>query len=248
MTTSIAGRVAVVTGASRGLGRAIVAALVADGAQVALLARPSRSLDETATSFGDAVLACPCDIRSAAAVHGAIEQAVRRFSRLDILVNNAAACLVNKIESVPDEDVRTEIETNFMAPIWCSRAVIPHMKAAGGGDIVNISSESVNAVVPYMTNYAATKAALETFSFGLRDELRPYGVRVTVLRSGAMETSIVDQWSEAQKQAFFSAFQDSPRQAQTGRSIDPAITARALLNILKLPAEASMRLVELGGK
>jgi NAD(P)-dependent dehydrogenase (short-subunit alcohol dehydrogenase family) len=245
---SLAGRVAIVTGASRGLGRAIAEALIGEGVRVALFARPSASLDETAAALGESALACPCDIRSSDAVNAAVAKAAAHFGRIDILINNAAACLVNIIESVPDADVRAEIETNLMAPIWCSRAAIPHLRAAGHGDIINISSASVVAPTQFMTTYAATKAALECFSNGLRAELRDYGIRVTILRSGAMTTSVVDSWSEEQKKLFFDAYADSSAQSETGIMIDPAITAGSIVRLLRLPPEASVRLIEVTGR
>ena len=241
------GQVAVVTGASRGLGRALVQALTEHGVRVIMLARPSVALNKAAEEFGDLALACACDVRSSDDVTAAIRHGAERFGRIDILINNAAACLVNKIESVSDADVRAEIDTNLLGAIWCVRAVVPYMRQAGRGEIINISSESVNAPVPFMTTYAASKAALETFSVGLRNELRAYGVRVTVARSGTMQTSITDQWSESQKQDFFSSYANSPRRQESGGSIDPRIMALTIINILKLPPEASVRLVELGG-
>lgn len=246
--TLLKGQVAVVTGASRGLGRALVHALTENGVRVIMLARPSNELSQAADEFGDSALACPCDVRSSEDVTVAIRRGAERFGRVDILVNNAAACLVNKIESVSDADVRAEIDTNFLGAIWCVRAVVPYMRQAGRGEIINISSESVNAPVPFMTTYAASKAALETFSAGLRNELREYGVRVTVARSGAMQTTITNQWSDSQKKDFFSSYANSPRREEAGGSIDPRIMALAIVNILKLPPEASMRLVELGGR
>ena len=241
------GQVAVVTGASRGLGRALVQALTEHGVRVIMLARPSSALNKAAEELGDLALACACDVRSSEDVTAAIRHGAERFGRIDILINNAAACLVNKIESVSDADVRAEIDTNLLGPIWCVRAVVPYMRQAGRGEIINISSESVNAPVPFMTTYAASKAALETFSVGLRNELRSYGVRVTVARSGTMQTSITDQWSESQKQDFFSSYANSPRRQESGGSIDPRVMALTIINILKLPPEASVRLVELGG-
>ncbi len=245
---SLSGRVAIVTGASRGLGREIAAALVDHGARVALLARPSRALDEAAARLGEATLACACDVRSPDEVRESVARAASHFGRLDILINNAAACLPNQVETASDGDVRAEVETNVMGPIWCVRAAIPHLRAAGGGEIVNVSSESVNAPVPWMTIYAATKAALEAFSDGLRTEVRDCGIRVTILRSGAMATSIVDQWSAVQKEAFFAAYAQSERQAATGGHIDPAVTADAIIGLLQLPGEANIRLVELTGR
>ncbi len=245
---SLNGQVAVVTGASRGLGRALSRALIDNGVRVVMLARASDALNEAGMEFGESALACACDVRSSEAVSAAIRLGAARFGRIDILINNAAACLVNKIESVSDADARTEIDTNLLGAIWCVRAVIPFMRLAGRGQIINVSSESVNAPVPFMTVYAASKAALEAFSAGIRSELRPYGIRVTVARSGAMKTSITDQWSASQKQEFFSSYANSTRREETGASIDPRILALSIIEILRLPPEASMRLVELVGR
>ena len=91
-----------------------------------------------------------------------------RLGAPDILVNNAAICLLHRIEEMTDADAQREVATNLMGPLWCARAAIPHMRAAGRGDIVNISSESVRLPFPYLSLYAATKAGLETLSEGLR--------------------------------------------------------------------------------
>ena len=242
------GRVAMVTGASRGLGRHIAIQLLDAGALVALVARPGERLEATAAELGPAARSFPCDIRSPDAVRTTVQAIAAAFGRLDVLVNNAAACLVNEFETVPDADVRAEVETNLLGPIWCMRETLPLLKASGAGEIVNVSSESVVRPFPMLSIYAATKAALEALSAGLRGELAGSGVRLTVLRAGNMQTDIIDQWAEPQKQVYFKRFAGSERARETGAPVDPAIMANAVVNALTLPSSVNSRLIELGGR
>jgi NAD(P)-dependent dehydrogenase (short-subunit alcohol dehydrogenase family) len=241
----LAGKTALVTGASRGIGLRIARALGEAGANVVLLARPSDHLDAAAAEMPDA-LAAPCDVSSADSVRAAFAQAVARFGRIDILINNAALCLLQAIEEATDEDIRREVETNLIGPVLTIREAIPHMRAAGGGDIVNISSESVRLPFPYLTLYAATKAGLETLSNGLRAELRPDRIRVTVLRSGHVSGGNIGvNWKPERIQPFYDAITKSGHLAFTGEAIAPEITARAIVDLLRLPREANVDLIEL---
>jgi len=166
---TLRGKVAIVTGASRGLGRAFVDALVEHGAVVACLARPSAELDELARHHGDAVAPFPCDVSDASQIDRAVAGAVERFGRLDVLVNNAAIFHPFLVEEATAAQVEAHIGVNLFGPIWLARAAIPHLRATKG-QVVSISSESVRMPFPFLTVYAATKAALEVLSAGLRDE------------------------------------------------------------------------------
>ena len=241
------GQVALVTGASKGLGRRLVEQLVMQGALVAALARPSSALDQLHVEFGDAVAAQPCDIRSPDAVNTAVAQAVAHFGGLDIVINNAAACLVSKVEDVTDADLRAEVETNLLAPIWVIRASIPHLRRSGRGQILNISSESAVLYMPLLATYAATKAGMERFSANLRAELRKDDIRVSVIRCGHMsDTAVLDQWSEERQAAFFSHYAGSGEQAQSGASISALTVARAAMDLLATQG-ATLRLLDIGG-
>jgi NADP-dependent 3-hydroxy acid dehydrogenase YdfG len=238
-------KVALITGASKGLGRCIAELLVSEGVKVALAARPSPQLAALGRELGDAAFAVECDVRSARSVEAAIEAAVRHFGGLDILVNNAATCLLHEIETSTDDEILAEVETNLLGSIWSVRAAIPHLTARGGGDIAFVSSESVLLPYPFLTLYAATKAAIETFARGLRSELRPNGTRVTVLRAGSMtESSIAGGWDPERAKRFFEVAGQSGHLALTGAGNHPSANARALVEMFKLPRDANADLIE----
>src|ERR1700677_1366162 len=190
-------KVAVVTGASGGLGRRLCEAMVLAGMHVAMLSRDGRALRDLAAAMGPSSEAHATDISDPAAVRRAFAAITARHGGVDVLVNNAAVGHLQSIEQAEDELLQAEIGANFLGPIYCIREAIPLMRARGGGDIVNITSESVRAPYPFLTVYAATKSALETLSTGMRTELRGENIRVSVLRSGRLaESSFKRDWPE----------------------------------------------------
>lgn len=239
------GKVAVVTGASKGMGRQFVAALVGAGMKVAGIARPSAQLDSLRSEFGDAVLPLPCDIADPAAVTAAIDRAAAELGRIDVLVNNAAIFHPFAFEAGSDEMIRSHVDINVLGLAWTTRAAIPHLRAAQG-QIVNVSSESVRHPFPMLALYAATKAAVEVLTEGLREELRSEGIRLTVLRSGSVSGSSGSSgWSEATRQAFFQKIVATGHAAMSGSPASPQSMAQGLLSILGLPRDVSVDLVEL---
>ncbi|MBV9995866.1 MAG: SDR family oxidoreductase [Caulobacteraceae bacterium] len=243
-TEPLAGRIAVITGASRGLGGVLARAVHAAGARVAALARPSLALEKFAAEHPE-MLVAPCDVSAPQDVRRAFDTVAARLGPPDILVNNAALCLLHRIEQATDEDAEREVATNLLGPLWCARAAIPHMRAAGRGDIVNVSSESVRRPAPFLSLYAATKAGLETLSEGLRSEVRGDGIRVTVLRSGSVAGGEISRnWTPERKAEFFEALQKTGFAAFTGEAISPETTAQTLVAILSTPKEANIDLIE----
>lgn len=241
----LAGKVAIVTGASKGMGRHFVAALVGAGARVAALARPSAELDSLAGEHGDKVLALPCDVTDSAAVNAAIEAAAAHFGRIDVLVNNAAVYHPFAFESGSDAIIRQHLEVNVLGVAWPIRAAIPHLRQTQG-QIVSISSESVEMPFPMLALYAATKAAVETLSEGLRAELRSDGIRVSVLRSGSVSGGSGGlAWSEETRQAFFKKIVETGHAAMSGAPATPESMASALVAVLALPRDVSVDLIEL---
>lgn len=239
---SLAGRVYAVTGASKGMGLRFARALAQEGAKVVLLARASDALTAAGGEIPEA-MAVPCDIGRPDAVRAAFAAIRERHGRLHGLVNNAAACLLHKAEGSTDEEIRTEIDTNLAGPLFCIREAIPLLKAAGGGDIVNVSSESVHLPFPFLTLYAATKAGLEMLSQGLREELKPDGIRVSILRSGQVaETSLNLGWDPQRTQAFMGTIRAT---GFPNAAVAPETMAAMLVQMLRLPREAIIDIMEM---
>lgn len=242
---NLAGKVAIVTGASKGMGRHFVRALVAAGVRVGALARASAKLDEVAAEFGDAVLAIPCDVSSPQEVNAAVEATVERFGRLDFLVNNAAVFHPFAFEEGSDEIIRQHVDVNVLGVAWPIRAAIPHLRQTQG-QIVTISSESVRLPFPMLALYAATKAAIESLSQGLRDELRGDGIRVSVLRSGTVAGgSGGDNWSKETIEKFYAKIVETGHANFSGEPASPESMAEALVATLSLPADVCVDLIEL---
>src|SRR5579862_2606777 len=144
-------KVAVVTGASGGLGRRLCGAMVSAGMRVAMLSRDSRSLRDLAAELGALSEAHPTDIGDSSAVRKTFAAIAQRHGRVDVLVNNAAVGHLQSIEQAEDALLQAEVGTNFLGPIYCMREAIPLMRARGGGDIVNVTSESVRTPYPFLT-------------------------------------------------------------------------------------------------
>jgi NAD(P)-dependent dehydrogenase (short-subunit alcohol dehydrogenase family) len=177
-------KVAVVTGATSGSGRAVAKRFAHEGATVVMLARGAARLEELAASLGPSAVGLPTDIGDPDSVDATFAEIGRRWGRLDILVNNAAVYRPCPVEELSNDDILTQTRTNFLGPVYTCRAAIPLLRAAGGGDIVNTSSESTLDPFPHLSMYVATKAALEMFSRMLMAELPDDDIRVTTLVQG----------------------------------------------------------------
>lgn len=240
----LAGKVAVVTGASKGMGRHFVAALVGAGAHVACLARTSADLASLATEFGDRVAEIACDVSDPRSADDAIARTVQCFGRIDVLVNNAAVFEPFAFDAGSDEVIRRHVDVNLLGVAWMTRAAIPHLRATRG-QIVSISSESVRLPFPMLALYAATKAAVEALSQGLRDELRGDGIRVSVLRSGSVSGGSGGAgWPAEASAAFYRKIIASGHAAMSGAPALPQSMARALIATLTLPRDISADLIE----
>lgn len=240
----LAGKVAVVTGASKGMGRHFVAALVGAGVRVACLARPSQELSSLADEYGGAVLALPCDVTDPAAVDAAVARTAERFGRIDVVVANAAVYHPFAFENGSDEIIRSHVDINILGVGWLIRASIPHLRAAKG-QIVAISSESVRMPFPMLALYAATKAAVETLCNGLRDELRSEDIRVTILRSGSVKGgSGGAAWSQETVAAFYKKIVETGHASMSGEAATPESMAASLLAVIGLPADIGVDLIE----
>ncbi len=240
----LAGKAAIVTGASRGIGFATAQALAARGAQVALLARTREPLEQAARKIGPPAFAVVADVSQPDSVDRAFGTALERMGRLDILVNNAGIGRLQKVEGVSNEDLRAQVDTNFLGMVYCVRAAIPLMRRAGSGEIVNLSSDSIRNPFPYLSVYAATKGAVEVFSQALRRELRPDSIRTTLVRAGPSLTEFASQWNPKLAQEAFQYWSEHGFLDTSGGVLQPAQVADSIAYALSLPLEASVEVLE----
>lgn len=185
-TKSWQGKVALVTGGSTGLGRAIAQALVDRGADVALAARDPDRLEATAAQLrqsGRQVLAVPTDVRRQDQVERMVTQTVQRFGRLDMLVNNAGRSARGEAIATSPEEFADMMDLNLIALVRCTRAAMPHLLAAQG-HLVNIGSLAGKTAARYMGAYSATKFAMTGYSQQIRMELGPQGLHVLLVSPG----------------------------------------------------------------
>lgn len=177
-------RLVVVTGAGSGLGRAIARRLAADGDSVVLFGRTAAKLEAVAAELGAQAHAIACDVGRVESVRAAFAEIAERHGRVDVLINNAAIYQPTFVRDATDAQIEAALTTNFAGPIYCSRAAIPLM--GRGGQILNISSETVSLPHAMFALYQSSKAGLERFTEALRAELEPDGIRVNMVRAGQM--------------------------------------------------------------
>ena len=184
----LAGSVAIVTGASRGLGRAAAEALLAEGVSVVVAARRADLLDELRASAPDRVLAVPVDLRDSDAVAALPQQAVDAFGRLDIVVNNAGIAPAGKFLDQSLDVWREVIDVNVTAPAVLTRAAGALLLPQGSGKIINIASTSGILGKPLLVAYSSSKGALLQFTKALAGEWAAAGVQVNAIAPGAFRT------------------------------------------------------------
>jgi len=189
----LGGKVAVVTGASSGIGEAAAEALSAEGAAVVVAARREDRLSdlvERIAGDGGRALAVRCDVTDESQAHDLLRRAEEEFGRVDILVNNAGVMLLSKIEKGLSDEWRRMFDVNVMGLLYATDAAIRIMKRQGSGHIVNISSLAGRKVRPTVGVYSGTKFAVGAISEALRQELLEDNIRVTVVEPGVVETEL----------------------------------------------------------
>jgi NAD(P)-dependent dehydrogenase (short-subunit alcohol dehydrogenase family) len=186
-----AGRVAIVTGAARGLGRAAATRLHERGASVAVNMRGDERAERTAREIGEGVLAVPGDIAVAGVPEAIVKQTLDRFGRLDILVNNAALPLTTRFEKISAEEWRQVMDVNLTAPFLLMQAVVPAMKQQRYGRIVNISSTAGRMVSTLGgAHYTTSKTGLLGLTRAAAKELGQYGITVNAVCPGMIDTEL----------------------------------------------------------
>jgi 3-oxoacyl-[acyl-carrier protein] reductase len=189
--TPLAGRTALVTGASRGIGRSVALRLAQLGARLLLVARDPKALAEVqqdVVHLATEAEAMPCDLTSASAIES-LASRIDAAGGCDILINAAGIGRIGApLHEMPIEDFDAVFATNVRAPFLLMRAVIPHMTAHGSGDIVNISSLAGQGPLAHGAAYAASKWALNGLSYSAAEELRAHDIRVSVIAPGSVNT------------------------------------------------------------
>ena len=189
-------RVAIITGASYGIGRAIAESFIQEGVKVALCARNREQLDQTARELGSEVLAIPADMAQVADIEKLFAQTGEHFGRLDILVNNAGGTHLSQLLDLPDEAWQENIDVNLFSVLRCSRLALPRMREQRWGRIINISSIFGKQPGGGMIDYNATKAAVISLTKTLADELAKDNVLVNAVCPGPVRTPL---WENAAK-------------------------------------------------
>ncbi|WP_182906898.1 SDR family NAD(P)-dependent oxidoreductase [Microbispora sp. H13382] len=183
-------RVWFITGASRGLGRAFAEAALRAGDRVVGAARNVEPLADLAQRYPDDLVRLSLDVTDRTAVLAAVERAVAAFGRLDIVVNNAGAMLLGMLEEATEEQIRAHFDVNLFGAIWVTQAVLPHLRAQGGGRILQVTTMGTGGGFPMVGLYAAGKSALDSVSEAVAMEAEQFGVKLTIVQMGGYDTGL----------------------------------------------------------
>jgi NAD(P)-dependent dehydrogenase (short-subunit alcohol dehydrogenase family) len=233
MTGALAGRAAIVTGGSHGLGLEIARAYAAAGAQVLVCGRDASALDraraelESVVSDADSVATAAVDVSDRREVEGLVTTALERFSRLHVLVNNAGIYgPKGPTEDVAWEEWEQALRVNLFGSVLCCRAVVPHFRANGYGKIIQLSGGGATSPLPRLSAYAASKAAVVRFAETLAEELRGTGIDVNSVAPGALNTRLLDEVLEAGPERVGASFYERALEQQASGGTPLELAAR----------------------
>ena len=234
-TTLKSPKVWFITGASRGFGRIWADAALKRGDKVAATARKLDSIADLKEKYGENVLTLELDVTKPEQAKSAVEQAHAHFGRLDIVLNNAGYSLVGTIEESSADDIRALYETNIIGPVSVIQAALPLLRKQGGGHILGTSSNLGHVTLPVIGYYASSKWAFEAIHESLAEEVKQFGIKVTIIEPGAYATEFGSQESlkfsqgldiyTDFKQEFFGTLKDMERG-------DPNATPEAIFQIV----------------
>ncbi len=226
---------ALVTGGTRGIGRAISGAILAEGGRVTLTGRSARGAERAARELGEAagdpsrVAGVELDVRDRGAVDRAVAGAIDRMGGLNVLINNAGVGVFRDVETMTDDEWSRVIDTNLTGVFYCSRAVLPQLKREGGGWIINIASLAGRNYFASAGAYCASKAGLVAFSESLMLEVRDAGIRVSVVMPGSVATE----------------FSGPSRSGDDAWKLRPDDVAQVVVDLLRHPGRSLPSKVEL---
>jgi NAD(P)-dependent dehydrogenase (short-subunit alcohol dehydrogenase family) len=228
------------------MGLGISKAFANEGAQVAMLSRSQDELTKAAAEIPGAS-AFVCDVADPDAVRASFNAVEAKLGGIDILINNAGTASPQLLEEADDRLVQMEVGINLLGPLYCMRSAIAAMRRRGGGDIINVSSESVMSQYPHLSFYAATKSALETLTAGARGELKGSNIRVTLYRSGRVQSTFHHRWdpdiaAKVRELAVSGGFVQN-----SGGSIAVDIPGKAMVDLVLLDRSAHIDIMQLRG-
>jgi NAD(P)-dependent dehydrogenase (short-subunit alcohol dehydrogenase family) len=177
-----------ITGSSRGFGRALVEAILVAGDKVVATARKPEDLADLSESYADQVRAVKLDVTSPAEVARAVAAALDAFGHIDVVVNNAGYGFFGAFEEMSTDEFKGQIDTNFWGVVHVTRAVVPILRRQGFGHIIQITSTGGRRAVPGLSGYHAAKFAVEGFSEALAQEIKPLGLKVTIVEPSGFRT------------------------------------------------------------
>ncbi|MEU4738914.1 SDR family NAD(P)-dependent oxidoreductase [Actinosynnema sp. NPDC023658] len=236
MTNHLEDKVALVTGASSGIGEATAVALAREGFAVVIAARRVerlKALEERLVGNGARVLSVELDVTDEAACRAAVARTVESFGRLDVLVNNAGVMLLGPVEGADTTDWTRMVSTNLLGVLFLTHAALPHLLAAKGA-VVQVSSTAGRVVRAGTAVYNATKFGLNAFSESLRQEVTQRGVRVVVVEPGIVETELRDHITHQASKDGITELAGSMRQLQ------PRDVANAVVYAVTQPAHVAV--------
>jgi NAD(P)-dependent dehydrogenase (short-subunit alcohol dehydrogenase family) len=240
-------RVAIVTGASAGIGRAIAVALGSLGWSVALGARRAEQLAETAElviAAGGQTFAHPLDVCRPESIDAFIEATTANLGPIDVLVNNAGVAAPGWLHEMSDEQHEQILTTNLLGPILLTKRVVSALRASGApGDIVFISSDATVHPRPFLGTYGVSKAGLEAYATALALECEDFPIRASVVRVGPTLTGFAEGWDTSMFTEIFPHWQRFGIQRHFN-TMQPEDVARAVVSVVTAPAHMWMRVVE----
>ncbi|MEC0236105.1 SDR family oxidoreductase [Paenibacillus kribbensis] len=178
-----------ITGTSRGFGRIMTEKLLQRGDRVAATVRQQHALDDLKQQYGEQLWVSTLDVTDVSAIREVVNQAFEALGRIDVIVNNAGYSLFGAVEEVSDEQIAHQFNTNFMGSLQVARAAIPHLRAQGGGRIMQLSSMAGQVAMPAVSMYHASKWAVEGFFEALVQEVAPFNIQGTLVEPGGARTS-----------------------------------------------------------
>lgn len=223
-----------ITGASRGLGRQWAIAALDRGDRVAVAARNLAALTELSDTYGEAVLPIRLDVTDRDDCFAAVRATHDRFGRIDVVVNNAGAGHYGFVEELSEAEARAQMDVNFFGALWVTQAVLPILRAQGGGRILQVSSIGGVTAFPNLGSYHAAKWALEGLTQCLAGEVAPFGIEVTLVEPGGFATDWVGAAMQSAPLDAYAAEREKFEAARRERMSDLAPPEASRSAILKI--------------